>query len=113
VPQPYSSENPPTEVRITIISLLFIRSVTDTLALFMTQNLYPDHQINVELSDGDDNGRPKPYGDDAEDSGAPSVEHIATNLIGSSTMEQVHSSTLIRLTLLSLQLTNRKGSAPR
>jgi hypothetical protein len=57
-----------------VVSLSFTRSVTDTLALLTTQNLYPDHQIVVELSDGDDNGRSKPSSDDTEDDGAPLVE---------------------------------------
>jgi hypothetical protein len=74
VPPPYSSENPPIEVRTNVVSLTIIQSVIDTLALLTTQNLYPDHQINVELSDGDNNGRSKPSGNDTEDDGAPSVE---------------------------------------
>jgi hypothetical protein len=58
----------------------------------MTQNLYPDHQNDVELLDGDDNRRLKPSGNDTEYGGAPSVEQIAPNPIGSSALEQVHSS---------------------
>jgi hypothetical protein len=58
----------------------------------MTQNLYPGHQNDAELLDGDDNRRLKPSGNDTEDGGAPSVEHIAPNPIGSSALEQVHSS---------------------
>jgi hypothetical protein len=91
MPRPYSSENPPTEVRTNVVSLSFTWSVTDTLVLLLTQNLYPGHQIDVELSDGDDNGRLKPSGDDTEDGGAPSVEQITPNPIDSSTLEQVHS----------------------
>jgi hypothetical protein len=49
---------------------------------------------NLALSDGDDNRRSKPSGDDTEDGEAPSVEKIAPNPIGSSAPEQVHSSTV-------------------
>jgi hypothetical protein len=58
----------------------------------MIQNLYPDHQIDVELSDGDNNGRSKPSSDDTEGGGAPLVEQIIPNPIGSSALEQVHTS---------------------
>jgi hypothetical protein len=58
----------------------------------MTQNLYPDHQIDVELSDRDNNGRTKPSSDDTKGGGASSVEQIAPNPIGSSMLEQVHPS---------------------
>jgi hypothetical protein len=91
VPQPYSSENPHAEVRTIVVSLSFTRSVTDKLFLLLTQNLYPGHQINVELSDGDDYEQSKPSGDDIEDGGAPLVEQIAPNPISSSVLEQVHS----------------------
>jgi hypothetical protein len=89
---PYSSENPPFEVRTIVVSLSFTRSVTDTLLLLMTQNLYPSNQINVELSDGDDTGWSKPTCNDIEDGGAPLVEHIAPNTISSSALKQIHSS---------------------
>jgi hypothetical protein len=58
----------------------------------MTQNLYPGHQNDAELLDGDDNRQLKPSSNDTEDGGAPSVEQIAPNPIGSSALGQVHSS---------------------
>jgi hypothetical protein len=61
--------------------------VTDTPLLLMTQNLYPHHHINVELSDGDNNGWMMPSDDDTEGRGASSIEQIAPNPIGSSMLE--------------------------
>jgi hypothetical protein len=58
----------------------------------MTQNLYLDRQVDVELSDGDNNGWKKPSGDDTKGGGASSVEQIAPKLISSSVLEQVHTS---------------------
>jgi hypothetical protein len=55
----------------------------------MTQNLYLDHQADIDLSDGDNDGQKKPAGDDTEGGGASSVEQIATNPIGSSVLGQV------------------------
>jgi hypothetical protein len=46
-------------------------------------NLYPDCQVDVELSDGDDNVLKEPTGDDTDDGGATSAEHITPNPIGS------------------------------
>jgi hypothetical protein len=50
----------------------------------MAQDFYPDCQIDVELSDKDNNGQKEPIGDDAGGEGAPSVETLTPNLIGSS-----------------------------
>jgi hypothetical protein len=47
-------------------------------------DLYPDRQVDVELSDGENNnGQNKPAGDDAEGKRAPSTEPIAPNPTGS------------------------------
>jgi hypothetical protein len=52
--------------------------------LLVTQDLYPDREIDVELSD-EDNVRPnEPIGDDARGNGVPLAETLAPNLIGSS-----------------------------
>jgi hypothetical protein len=61
------------------------------------QNLYPDHQVDVELSDGNDNVLKEPTGDDADGGGATSAEHIATNLIGSNVLGQAHPSAANRV----------------
>jgi hypothetical protein len=66
--------------------------VTDTPVLLMIQNLYPNHEADIELSDGDNKGRKKPSGNDTEGRGASSVEQIAPNPISSSVLEQVHPS---------------------
>jgi hypothetical protein len=56
----------------------------------MTQDLYPERQVDVEVSDEDNIGRTEPVGDDARAVGAPSVETLAPNLIGSSLAKQPH-----------------------
>jgi hypothetical protein len=54
----------------------------------MAQDLYPDRQIEVELSDDDNNRQKEPIGDDARGEGAPSVETLAPNPIKSSLVEE-------------------------
>jgi hypothetical protein len=56
------------------------------------QNLYPDRQVDVELSDGNDNVLKEPTGDDANDGGATSAEHIAPNPISSNVVGPAHPS---------------------
>jgi hypothetical protein len=56
-----------------------------------TQNLYPDHPVDVELSDGDNNVLKEPASDDAN-GGVTSAEHIASNLIDSNLLGQAHPS---------------------
>jgi hypothetical protein len=48
------------------------------------QDFYLEHQVDVEVSDEDNNGRTKLIGDDTGGVGAPSVETFAPNPIGSS-----------------------------
>jgi hypothetical protein len=54
------------------------------------QNLYPGRQVDVKLSDGDDNMLKESTGDDVVDGGATSAEHIAPNPIGSNVVGQAH-----------------------
>jgi hypothetical protein len=42
--------------------------------MLITQKLYPDRLVHVELSDGDNNGKKKHVGDDVEGGGASSIE---------------------------------------
>jgi hypothetical protein len=42
--------------------------------MLITQKLYPDRLVHVELSDGDNNGKKKYVGDDVEGGGASSIE---------------------------------------
>jgi hypothetical protein len=56
----------------------------------MTQDLYPECQVDVAVSDEDNIGRTELVGDDARGVGAPSVETLAPNLIGSSSAKQPH-----------------------
>jgi hypothetical protein len=77
---PYNNDNPSPSVRIPILLLNFFLAI-NTFLWFVTQDLYPDREIDVALSD-EDNVRPnEPVGDDAGGNGAPSAETLAPNLI--------------------------------
>jgi hypothetical protein len=54
LPLPYSSENPPHLVRA-LSSVIIIQSVTNISPWLVIRDLYPDRQVDVELSDGDNN----------------------------------------------------------
>jgi hypothetical protein len=56
LPLPYSSDNPPPLVRITILLLTFYL-VINTFLWLVIQDLYPDREIDVALSN-EDNVRP-------------------------------------------------------
>jgi hypothetical protein len=65
--------------------LIIIQSITNISTWLVIQDLYPDSQVDVELSDGDNNNEQnKPAGDEVEDKGAPSTEPIAPNPTDSS-----------------------------
>jgi hypothetical protein len=91
LPLSYSSENRPPSVRITVLLLTFYPAINIFFWLVI-QNLYPDREIDVALSD-ENNIRPnEPAGDDAGGNGAPSVETLAPNLIGSNSAGETRSS---------------------
>jgi hypothetical protein len=80
---PYSDENPPPSIRITVLLLTFFFAIYTFLWL-VTQNLYSDQEIDVALSD-EDNARPnEPVGDDAGGNRVHLAETLAPNPIGSS-----------------------------
>jgi hypothetical protein len=83
LPLPYSNENPPPSVRITVLLLTFFLAIYTFLWL-VTQDLYPDREIDVAMSDEDNAGPNEPIGDDAGGNRAPSTETLTPNLIGSS-----------------------------
>jgi hypothetical protein len=84
LPLPYSSENPPPSVRA-LYYVIIIQSVTNLSPWLVIQDLYPDRQVDVELSDDDNNnGQNKPVGDKAEGKEAPSIKSIAPNSTKSS-----------------------------
>jgi hypothetical protein len=66
--------------------------VTNVYFCLVTQDHYPECQVDVDVSDEDNNGLKEPVGDDAGGVGAPSVETFAPNLIRSSTAETPHPS---------------------
>jgi hypothetical protein len=64
------------------LSILIIPpTITDIFCWLAFQDLYPDREVDAELSDEDDIGQKEPTGDDAEGEGAPAVETLAPNLI--------------------------------
>jgi hypothetical protein len=83
LPLPYSDENPPPSARITILLLTFFLAIY-TFIWLVTQNLYPDREIDVALSDKDNAGPNEPIGDDAGGNKAPSAETLTPNSIRSS-----------------------------
>jgi hypothetical protein len=53
LPLPYSNENLPPSVRMTVI-LIVLQPVTDISYWLVIQDLYPNREVDVELS-GEDN----------------------------------------------------------
>jgi hypothetical protein len=80
VPLPFSSENPPPLVRV--LSFLNLSQI-NCLILSFKQDLYPPHQVDVDLSDSTGEDRKQTTGDDIEGPGIPLIESITSNPIGS------------------------------
>jgi hypothetical protein len=80
---PYSNENPPPSLRITILLLAFFLAIYTFLWL-VTHDLYPDREIDVAMSDEDNAGPNEPVGNDTGGNRAPSVKTLTPNPIGSS-----------------------------
>jgi hypothetical protein len=91
LPLPYINDNPPPSVRIIVLLLAFFLAI-NTFLLLVTQDLYPDREIDVALSDEDNIGLNEPVGDDAEGNGVPSAETLAPNPIRSSSAGETHPS---------------------
>jgi nitrogen fixation-related uncharacterized protein len=83
LPLPYNNENPHPSMRITVLLLTFFLAIYAFLWL-VTQDLYPDREIDVALSDDDNVGSNEPVGNDAGGNRAPSTETLTPNSIGSS-----------------------------
>jgi hypothetical protein len=81
LPLPYNSDNPPPSVRIIILLLTFYH-VINTFLWCVIQDLYPDREIDVALSDEDNIGSNELVDDDAGGNGAHSIETLAPNPIG-------------------------------
>jgi hypothetical protein len=75
LPLPYSDENPPSSVRITVLLFTFFLTIY-TFIWLVAQDLYPDQEIDVALSDEDNVGLNELVGDDARGNGAPSAETL-------------------------------------
>jgi hypothetical protein len=93
LPLPFSSDNPPPSVGLWL-SLIFTCMVSDVSFCLMTQYLYPDRQVDVEVFGEDNNGQKELIGDDAGGVGAPSVKPLAPNPIRSNTVETPHPSAI-------------------
>jgi hypothetical protein len=91
LPLPYSNENHPPLVRITVLLLTFFLAIYTFLWL-VTQDLYPDQEIDVAMSNEDNVGPNEPIGDDVGGNRALSAETLAPNLIGSSSAGETHPS---------------------
>jgi hypothetical protein len=91
VPLPYSDDNPPPSVRITVLLLTFFLTINTFLCL-VSQNLYPDREIDVALSDEDNIRLNEPVGDDVGGNRAPSAEALAPNPIRSNSAGETHPS---------------------
>jgi hypothetical protein len=76
------------------------------------QNLYLDHQVDVELLDGDDNVLKEPTDDDADDGGATSAEIITPNPISSNMVGQAHPSVADRVDATSPLAGGQKRKRP-
>jgi hypothetical protein len=87
----YSNENPPPSIRITVLLLTFFLTIYTFLWL-VTQDLYPDREIDVALSNEDNAELNEPIGDDAGGNRAPSAETLAPNPIGSSSVGETRPS---------------------
>jgi hypothetical protein len=59
--------------------------------MLINQDLYPAHQVDAVLSDGDNDRQNELAGDDAGGQGAPSTESITPNPFGSGMTEQIRS----------------------
>jgi hypothetical protein len=70
--------------------LIILPTITDIFCWLTFQDLYPDQEVDVELSDEDSIGQKEPAGNDVEGEGAPMVETLASNLIGSSLVGESH-----------------------
>jgi hypothetical protein len=78
VPLPFSSENPPPLVRV----LFFLNlSQINCLILSFKQDLYPPHQVDVDLSDSTGEYQKQTAGDDVEGHGKPLIKPITSNPI--------------------------------
>jgi hypothetical protein len=97
LPLPYSSDNSPPSVRITILLLIFYPAI-NTFIWLVIQDLYPDRETDVALSDEDNVGPNEPAGDDVRGNGAPSVEALTPNLIRSSSAGETRPSATNRAT---------------
>jgi hypothetical protein len=60
--------------------VIIIQSITNMSPWLLVQDLYSDRQVDVELSDGDNNnGQNKPTVNEDKGKGAPLTEPIAPN----------------------------------
>jgi hypothetical protein len=90
---PYSDENHPPSVRITVLLITFILAIYTFLWL-VTHDLYPDREIDVALSDEDNAWPNELVGDDARGNRAHSAETLTPNPIGFSSAGETRPSAI-------------------
>jgi hypothetical protein len=76
------------------------------------QNLYPNHQVDVELSYGDNIVLKDSASDDADGGGATSAEQIAPNLIEFNVLGPAHPSVIDRVIAIALLVGGHKRKRP-
>jgi hypothetical protein len=73
--------------------VIIIQSVTNISPWLVIQDLYPDRQVDVELSDGENNNESiQPTSDEAEGKAVPSTKPITPNPTKSSVAGDTHPS---------------------
>jgi hypothetical protein len=82
-------------VRITVLLLTFFLAI-NTFLWLVTQDLYPDWEIDIAMSDEDNVGPNEPAGNDAIGNEAPSAKTLAPHPIGSSSVGETRPSTADR-----------------
>jgi hypothetical protein len=78
--------------------LIILLTITDIFCSLAFQDLYPDREVDAELSDEDDIRQKEPAGDDVEGEGAPAVQTLAPNRIRSSSAGESRPSATDRTT---------------
>jgi hypothetical protein len=73
--------------------LFILPTISDIFCWLAFQDLYPDREVDAELSDEDDIGQKEPASDDTAGEGAPAFETVAPNLIRFSSTGESHPST--------------------
>jgi hypothetical protein len=86
--------------------------MTDTSVFLVNIESQPDHQVDVELSDGDNSVLKKPASVVADGGGATLAEHVAPNPIDSNMLGQSHPSVVDRVKATTPSIGGQKRKRP-